>query len=184
MLGETLFFQGRLLIHDHLHLHRGSSVHPERKCTLLHPVVHLAENNLPVSFRRLVLPIELEHRVEALPHQLNIKGLLHRGGTILISSLDLYLGAVGLVLVKGLSEEPLSHLVQNNSRTILLLDVMAIDLFPLVQVLLQVALVHDADASVQCFPGRAIHLALLHLNLFSKGLNSSLKTSILCLHLH
>ena len=66
----------------------------------------------------------------------------------------------------------------------MLLHVVPILLGPLVHILLQVALMHDIDTSVEAFPGTAIDLLLLHFDFLVQTLNGSLKSTIFLLHLH
>ena len=55
-----------LMLDLHLHLHVVTSFHPEAKCSLLHPVVHLTEENLPVALSCHLLLVEGLDGIKAL----------------------------------------------------------------------------------------------------------------------
>ena len=70
-----LLSEAVLSFHVHLHLHLVAAVHPDSECTLLHPVVHLAQQNLPVSLRRVLSLVEQFNAVKTLSHSSMFKCL-------------------------------------------------------------------------------------------------------------
>lgn len=87
-----------------------STVHPDAKGALFHPVVHLAEQNLPVPLRCHVLLVELLHRPETLLHQPNVKSFLELFAAALVALTEPLAVDSLLVEIECLAEEPLSHL--------------------------------------------------------------------------
>ena len=62
---------------DHvLQDHLIPTVHPRGKRSLLHPMVHLAQQNLPVPRRRHVFLVKRLHRFKTLSHESDIQGML------------------------------------------------------------------------------------------------------------
>ena len=78
---------------------------------LLGPSLHVL---LQVALGSQVLVVEISNLVEALTDQTAVQITLERGRAVLISILELHFGAASLVLVKGLSEEALAHLVEDD----------------------------------------------------------------------
>ena len=58
-----------LLLLQNLHLHEVSTIHPRAESTLLHPMVHLAKNDLRVSLRFHIDAVVGADRIKALAHQ-------------------------------------------------------------------------------------------------------------------
>ena len=133
----------------HLHLHIVSTFHPHAERSLLHPVVHLAKKDLPVALRCHLLPIELLDRVEALAHSTVVQCGLQMLTAAFVPLRKLQSGTASLIEVKSLAQESFTHLVADLVCSIHLIVRGFVHLGPLVEILLQVALLHDFGPSVE-----------------------------------
>ena len=137
------------MVHDHLHFHLVAAVHPGGKRSLLHPVVHFAEQYLPVSGRCRILLVEGLHSFETLSHQSDIQGVPDLLTAALVSLGELRTRHTSFIEVKGLPKESFPHLENDGTGAISLIVCFSVHLVPLVEVLLQVSLFHDVRATVE-----------------------------------
>ena len=130
-------------------------------------MIHLAQQNFPVSSCRHILLIESFHGFEAFPHESDIQCMLHMLTTARVSLRELLAGTTCLVQIKSLAKESLPHLVTDSLRSVRLVVYGFVCFGPLVEVLLQVALFHDFCAPVERGSTRPVHFFLFDFNLLA-----------------
>ena len=98
------------MVHDHLHFHLVSPVHPLVKCFLLHPVIHFAEQYFRVTRCSHILLVESLNSFEALAHKSDVQGVPNILAASLITFRELLTSHASFVEIKGLPEISLPHL--------------------------------------------------------------------------
>ena len=86
------------VLHDHL----VPAVHPHGKRSLLHPVVHLAQQNLPIPRRRHIFLVESLHSFKALSHQSHVQGVFKLLTAALVALGELQARTPRFIQIEGL----------------------------------------------------------------------------------
>ena len=173
-----------LVIDMHLELHLVAAFHPGCKGSLLHPVVHLTQQNLPIALRCLVLRVVSLDSIKAFPELAMVQGLFQVLTAPLVPLSQDQMSMSLLPKVESLLQKSISHLFTHVICPINLIIRGFIDLGPFVKVLLEIASFHDICPSVQCTTARPINRLFLHVNLFRQVFDLCCKIASFFLHFH
>ena len=111
ILDSHLVGEPALRLETTLNHHSVPTVHPDSEGSLLHPVVHLSEQNFPVTLRSHLLLVELLDLFEALLHAAHVEGFLELVTAAFVPLAQLLTGTPCLVKVETLAEESVPHLL-------------------------------------------------------------------------
>ena len=114
VLDRHLFSEGILVLKMHLDLHCVATIEPRCERPLLHPVVHLIEEDVGVALCCHILSVETAHGKEAFSHKADIESVFQVLTTSLVTLGKLLSGTACLVEVEGMTQESISHLLENS----------------------------------------------------------------------